>query len=77
MIRLYLALGAVAVILGAFVTVYFLGAQDARDDLRNEIEDINNEAGDNADAAALGLLECLGADGVFWDFAAGECRRAE
>jgi hypothetical protein len=47
---------------------------DARQDLKHEIEEQNDDAGNAADDAALGRRECVAGGGV-WDFGSGRCRR--
>ncbi|MGR3452865.1 hypothetical protein [Pseudooceanicola sp.] len=48
---------------------------DAAEDVRNEIEEQNNEAGDAGDAAARDRRECVRSGGV-WRFESGECARS-
>jgi|GEM_PF-5215525 len=65
------AVAAVGLLWGAYAWIEGKGTQKEK----VRVEKQNDAATDAADAAELGLEQCLAADGVFWDFAASKCRR--
>ena len=66
-----IALAAVLTVVGAAYLLYDAGRQDVTD----EVERGNIEAGEAANDAAMSWRRCRDAGGVF-DFASGECRRS-
>ena len=66
-----IVLAAVLAVAGAAYLLYDAGRQDVTD----EIERSNIEAGEAANDAAMSWRRCRDAGGVF-DFASGECRRS-
>lgn len=74
-LRTVFLVGSLVLAAAAAWTIY--QRDDAARDALDEVRQNDNDAISAADAAALGLRECLGRDGVFWDFAAGKCKRGE
>ena len=66
-----IVLAAVLAVAGAAYLLYDAGRQDVTD----EVERSNIEAGEAANDAAMSWRRCRDAGGVF-DFASGECRRS-
>lgn len=66
-----IALAAVLIVAAMAYLIYDKGRQDVTD----EVERTNIEAGEAANGAAMSWRSCRDAGGVF-DFASGDCRRS-
>jgi len=74
-LSLYVKAGfAVAAVL-TVVAVAYLIYDKGRQDVTDEVERINIEAGEAANGAVISWRSCRDAGGVF-DFASGDCRRS-
>ena len=68
-LRIMAGMAVLAVIAGLALWQQGIGEQKEIDRVNKE----NENAGNAADAAALGFSECVARDGVHWNFATSKC----
>lgn len=74
MTRLVPPWALLAAVMALGTIIYLWGRDDGAEAVTDDIEEQNDAATEDANAASLGRSECLSRDGVFWDFGAGVCR---